>query len=186
MKTFISAAFLFASVMPAQDVAPPPKPPEGPSLEVTMKFLEDKLTDENKLSYKTFVSDSGQSGGEWTNQFKVEITKVVADAKACRISFHWRSEVNGKVSDDNDYSIVLKDARDIVVMLQEQNQKQIDTRSGHSSWTSRIEPNLSTLIVRRPKGLENAFLFSEEEMAGRVAKAMVHAVELCGGGKEPF
>jgi hypothetical protein len=42
-------------------------------------------------------------------------------------------------------------------------------------------------MVRRPKGLENAFLFSEETMAGRVAKAIVHAVELCdGGNKDPF
>jgi hypothetical protein len=171
----------------AQDVPPPPKPADtGPSLEVTMKFIADKVTDEGKLSYAASVSDSSQSGVEWTNQFTVEISNLVADAKTCRISFHWRAELNGKVADSSDYNLLLKDVRDIVVMPQEQNQKQIDTRSGHPAWNSQITPSLFTLVARRPKGLENAFLFSEEDMAGRVAKAMVHAVELCGGGKDPF
>ena len=95
--------------------------------------------------------------------------------------------MNGSSADNKDYDLDLKDVRTIVVMPQEQNQKQIDARSGHSAWSSRIEPNIFTLIVRRAKGIDNVFLFSDEEMAGRVAKAMLHAVELCGGGnKEPF
>jgi hypothetical protein len=77
--------------------------------------------------------------------------------------------------------------QDIVVLPQEQNQQKANARSGHPEWTPRVEPALFTLVARRPKGVENAFLFSEEEMAGRIAKAMVHAVELCGGGnKDPF
>jgi hypothetical protein len=179
---------LAASLARAQDVPPPPKPADnGPSLEVTMKFIQDKVTDEDKLDYTASVSDSSSSGGEWNNQFKVDISNFVADAKACRISFHWRTEVNGKVSDDNDYNLNLKDVRDMIVLTQEQNLKQIDTHNGHPAWNSQIRPNLFTLVVRRPKGLENAFLFSEEEMAKRVATAMTHAVELCGGGNnEPF
>ena len=181
------ASALSASLF-AQDVPPPPKPTDtGPSLEVTMKFIQDKVTDEGKVSYTAFVSDSSQASVEWNNKFTVEVTNFVADTKGCQLSFHWRAAVNGKVSDDKDYSLNFKDVRDVVVMPQEQNQKQVDTRSGHAAWTSRIEPNLFTLVARRPKGVENAFLFSGEEMAGRVAKAMVHAVELCGGGdKEPF
>jgi hypothetical protein len=171
----------------AQEVPPPPKPSDGPSLEVTMKYIEDKVSEENKQKYTTFVSDGAQGGAEWNNQFAVEISNFVADPKACRISFHWRSELNGKVADDSDYSLILKDVHDIVVLPQEANQQQVDARNGHPSWTSRIQPTLFTLVARRPKGLENAFLFSSEELAGRVAKAMVHAVELCGGGdKDPF
>jgi hypothetical protein len=172
----------------AQDVPPPPKPPdEGVSLEVTMKFIQGKIGDEGKLSYVASVSDSSQPGMEWSNQFSVQVTNLVGDAAGCRISFHWRAEVNGTVSDDSDYNLNLKDVLRVDVLPQEQNQKQVDTRNGHPAWNSRITPNLFTLVARRPKGLENAFLFSEEEMANRVAKAMVHAVELCGGGnKEPF
>jgi hypothetical protein len=188
LRILVALGVTTCRLVSAQDVPPPPKPSgDGPSLETTMKFIEDKVTDEGTLTYTAFVSDSSQAGMEWNNQFKVAITNFVTDAKACRISFHWRAEVKGKMSDDKDYNLNLKEVRDVVVLPQEQNQKQVDTRDGHPAWNSRIEPNLFTLVARRPKGLENAFLFSEEAMAGRVAKAMVHAVELCGGGnKDPF
>jgi hypothetical protein len=45
---------------------------------------------------------------------------------------------------------------------QEASQQQVDARNRHSN---------------------NAFLFSSEDLAGRVAKTMIHAVELCGGGR---
>src|ERR1700679_807899 len=90
------AAFVSASAQ--QAVAPPPKPADsGPTLEETMKFIQDNL-EEGKLTYTAFVSDASQPGVQWKNQFKVEMTHLVADAKTCRISFHWRAEVNGKVS----------------------------------------------------------------------------------------
>jgi hypothetical protein len=185
--TCLTTLFAITSAL-AQDVPPPPKPNDsGPSLEATMKFIAEKVADESKQSYTASVADSSQPGAEWSNKFAVEITNFVADTKACRISFHWRAEVNGRVSDNTDYNLTLKDVREIVVMPQAQNQQQVDTRSGHPAWSSRIEPGLFTLVARRPKSLENAFLFSDEATAGRVAKAMVHAVELCGGGKdEPF
>lgn len=37
-----------------------------------------------------------------------------------------------------------------------------------------------------PSQKEAYFYFREEDAAQRMAKAMVHAVELCGGGKDPF
>jgi hypothetical protein len=159
---------------------------QGPSLATTMKFIQENAA-AGKLSYTTFVSDSTQQGMEWKNSSSVEITNLIADPKTCGISFHWRAEVNGQVSDDADYSLNLKDVQDIVVLPQEQNQQKMNARNGHPEWTPRVEPALFTLVARRPKGVENAFLFSEEDMAGRIAKAMVHAVELCGGGnKDPF
>jgi len=49
-----------------------------------------------------------------------------------------------------------------------------------------ITPVVHELEVRLTDGKRYGFLFYEEEMAHRVAKAMLHAVGLCGGGKEPF
>jgi len=184
---FVLVAFT-CGLARAQDVPPPPRPQDtGPSLDTTLKFLADKINDEGRVGYTAFVTDTSQPGVEWSNKFTAAVSNLAADAKACRISFHWRTEVNGSSADDKDYDIDLKDVRTIVVMPQEQNQKQIDALRGHSAWSSRIEPNIFTLIVRRAKGIENVFLFSDEGMAGRVAKAMQHAVELCvGGNKEPF
>jgi len=67
---------------------------------------------------------------------------------------------------------MLKDVRDIVVMPQATNQQQIDARNGHPGWTSRIQPNLLTLVARRTKGLENSFLFSSEELDSRQTRRL--------------
>jgi hypothetical protein len=169
-----------------QAVAPPPMPADsGPSLEKTMQFIQENAA-EGKLNYTAFISDASQQGVEWKNQFKVEMSNLAADAGACRITYHWHAEENGKLADDADYSLTLKDVKEILVLPQSQNQNQVDSSSGHIDWNSRIAPNLFTLIARRPKGVVNVFLFSDEEMANRVAKAITHAVELCGGGKDAF
>jgi hypothetical protein len=192
-KTSRSATFIFAFALVAigalraqQPVPPPPRPADsGPSIEKTMQFIQENAA-EGKLAYTAFVTDASQQGVEWRNKFTVETSNLVADPTACRITYHWRAEENGKPIDDADYSLALKDVKEIVVLSQDQNQNQVDNRNGHPDWNSRISPTLFTLIAKRPKGLVNVFLFSDEEMANRVAKAMVHAVELCGGGKDAF
>jgi hypothetical protein len=186
--TFIFAFALMAiSTLQAQQaVVPPPRPADsGPSLEKTMQFIQENAA-EGKLSYTAFVTDASQQGVEWRNQFTVETSNLVAGAGACRITYHWRAELNGKLAADADYSLALKDVKEIFVLPQDQNQNQVDNRNGHPDWNSRISPPLFVLIAKRPRGLVNVFLFSDEEMANRVAKAITHAVELCGGGKDAF
>ena len=178
--------FFFALGCIAQDVPPPPKPTDGgPSLETTLKFISDKIADEGKLSYAAAVSDTAQPDVEWTNKFQVELSKPTFNTAGCRITFHWHAEVNGKVADDKDYTINFGEVSKIQVMSQEDNQQQVDSRSGHDSYQSKITPPLFVLVAKRPKQMDNVFLFSDEELANRVAKAMVHAVELCGKS-EPF
>jgi len=192
-KALRSTAFTLAFSLVAigalraqQAVAPPPRPVDnGPSIETTMQFIQDNAA-EGKLTYTAIVTDASQQGVEWRNKFTVEMSNLVADAGACRVSYHWRAEENGKVIDDADYSLMLKDVKEILVLPQDQNQNQVDNRSGHPDWNSRISPPLFVLIAKRPRGLVNVFLFSDEEMANRVAKAITHAVELCGGGKDAF
>jgi hypothetical protein len=183
---FAFALMSISTIHAQQAVVPPPRPADsGPSLEKTMQFIQENAA-EGKLSYTAFVTDASQQGVEWKNQFTVEMSNLVADAGACRITYHWRAQENGKRIDDADYSLALKDVKEILVLPQDQNQNQVDSRNGHIDWNSRIAPNLFTLIARRPRGVVNVFLFSDEEMANRVAKAITHAVELCGGGKDAF
>ena len=192
-KTLCSIAFTLALALMAagalraqQAVAPPPRPVDsGPSLETTMQFIQENAA-EGKLAYTASVSDASQQGVEWSNKFMVEMSNLAADAGACRITYHWRAVENGKPIDDADYSLAFKDVKEIMVLSQEQNQNQVDSRNGHPDWNSRIAPPLFALIAKRPRGVVNVFLFSDEGMANRVAKAMVHAVELCGGGKDAF
>lgn len=192
-KTLPSVAIILAFALMAigalhaqQSVAPPPKPADnGPSLEKTMQFIQENAA-EGKLNYTAIVTDASQQGVEWRNKFTVETSNLAADPAACRVTYHWRAEENGRLIDDADYTLMLKDVKEILVLPQDQNQNQVDSRNSHLDWNSRITPPLFTLIAKRPKGVVNVFLFSDEEMANRVAKAITHAVELCGGGRDAF
>ncbi len=175
-------------------VPPPPKPAdEGPSLEVTMKFIQDKLNSVGPVNFVIRVHDNNATGNDSAMQFSGEVSKVVANPSTCRIDYHSKSEQDGSVVYDSDTWFSLKAVDDIVVMSMEQRQKELNTGAGHPSLISNVEPPIFLLNLRRTIRLANgkdgktanSFSFSDEQLANRVAKAMVHAVELCGGGAKP-
>lgn len=48
----ILATASVVSIDAQQNVPPPPKPPDnGPSLEVTMKFIQDKMNEQGRVGY---------------------------------------------------------------------------------------------------------------------------------------
>jgi hypothetical protein len=62
-----------------------------------------------------------------------------------------------------------------------------DTANGNPQLDKRQDPPYFTVTAKLKDNSETPLFFSSEEIANRIAKAMVHAVELCGGGnKEPF
>jgi hypothetical protein len=72
-----------------QTVAPPPKPAEsGPSLAVTMKFIQDKMNDQGKINYALYTHDNS-SDEDWpVYQISIEISNVIANPATCRITWH--------------------------------------------------------------------------------------------------
>jgi hypothetical protein len=175
-----------ASAQQKKAVPPPPKPKdEGPSLEVTMKFIQDKVDGVGPVNYVEYVHDN-TAGNDWTNKLRGQVSNIVAVASACRIAYHWKEERNGTVASDVQGGFSLKSVGDVVIVSAEQYQKEIDTAGGHPEYSYRIDPPVFWLRVRRTdiKG-SNDLPFFDEQMANRVAKAMVHAVELCGGGAKP-
>lgn len=192
MLSFALLIYLAAGAAQGQQkntVPPPPKPSdEGPSLEATMKFIQDKVNGIGPIDYVIDIHNDA-TGENWTNRFRSQVTKFIADASSCRISYHWKAERDGTVLGEWDRSWNLKTIEDIVVMPREQEQKEIDTAAGHPSWSYRVVPPVFLLKVRRTDKLPNVpGYFFDEQLANRIAKAMVHAAELCGAGdsKEPF
>jgi len=185
----LSIAFtLCHAAIPQQAVPPPPKPADsGPSLAVTMKFIQDKLNDIGKVSYVGFVHDT-KTGNDGTNTFTDEFTNATADPNECRVAYHWKVTRDGTVTADSDLWFTLHDVQDVVVKPFEQYQNEADAGAGLPNLiVSSTNPPLTALLVRRPQGGYNLFPFTDPQLADRVAKAMTHAVELCGGGnKDPF
>ncbi len=156
---------------------------DGPNLEVTMKFIQDKLNAIGPVNYVAHMHNT--KGDDWTNQFKVEISKVVADPTACRISFHWKAERDGTSLGDADNSNNLKVVEDIVMLPREQDLNDRAKAAGHPEVNARVDPPVFLLQLRKAKETSIVGVFSDEQLVDRVAKALVHAVELCGGGSKP-
>jgi hypothetical protein len=186
----ICLAALAVSTVSAQKketVAPPPKPAnKGPSLEVTMKFIQDKLRERGKTNYTLNVHDSSDNK-EWSVHPGDEFSNVVADPASCRISYHvhgWNSgDLDQRIVDvSSDYGFSLKDVQDVVVApIELEGKLEGDT----STLSCKSDPPVFVLLLRREKGTFDPINFFDEDIANRVAKAMVHAVELCGGGSSP-
>jgi len=174
------AVTLFAQ----QPVAPPSgSAGDGPSLEVTMSFIQDKL---NELGRVAFAESLRAGGGGYTIHAVYEYSNVIADASQCRISYHQKRWANGMLAPEDDHSFSLRDVQEVVVRPYEQGANEDHAKSG-PPWVSTVTPAVTRLEVRRPHGSRNDFVFADSNLADRLAKALTHAVELCGGGnKDPF
>jgi hypothetical protein len=95
--------------------------------------------------------------------------------------------VNGTVQLDKDLGFALKDVQEVVVEAVEHRTKEaVSKQLGHPEWSNRMDPPVFVIIVKKKNGEDDFYLY-DESLAQRIAKALVHAVELCGGGsKDPF
>ena len=173
--------------VPQQVVPPPPKPVDGgASLAVTMQFLQTRLSELGAIYYAAYIVDNA-TGREWVEQVGVETRGVRADAAACRIEYHLKNTTDGKVSYDHDEAIPLHEVQSLEVRTGVQHRKRLDSSDGHPTWDARMDPPLFVVVIRRSGKDTDWFYFGDEDTASRVARGMVHAVELCGGGnRDPF
>jgi hypothetical protein len=121
-------------------------------------------------------------------QKSLEYSSVVPHPESCLLSFHFKGSDNGAAFFDGDAGVPLQQVEDVMILPVEQSIKETDSKNGNTTRSYRSDPPIFVLRVRRQKGAgSNEFDFTDEALANRVAKAMVHAVELCGGGsKDPF
>jgi len=175
--------------VPQQAVPPPPNPADSsPTLAVTMQFIQDKLSGIGDISYTQQAQADGSS-----HTFHLRLS--VTDASSCML---------GTTVTDLDSrpfftttTVPLKDVETIGV-----SRLGSDPQTVASGFTY-PGPPVFALILSVPKytvsnarvwisdnkkhtrnenpykGNAASYLFTEEDLANRVAKAMLHAVELC-------
>jgi hypothetical protein len=217
-----------ASAQEKKSVPPPPKPnDDGPSLEVTMKFIQDKMNDHGAVGY---VYTRSNFGGAVFRHHDL-MSDVVADATTCTLRATEKFAVQIEVAEGVTYTeggkaVSGDDLHRDVVETSSSSFKEVASvavESAEHYWSRKAAEaarpeiiythtpavyNLSLIAAKKDafslhstvsKGKqprqnsertnnETTFVFRDEETANRVAKAMLHAVELCGGGNksEPF
>jgi hypothetical protein len=189
MKLWLKPILAFGIVSVAwgqQSASPPPNPVgSGPSLAETMQFLQAKLNEQGKMSWTTHYHDSADNTN-WIYQFTFEAGKVVADASACTIAYHYSIVRDGVQISNSDASFNLHDVQDITLITGDERQNKNDVAAGHPTWDAKVVPPIFDLIVRGKEKEEFYFFFFDGDNANRVTKAMGHAVELCGGSRGSF
>jgi len=169
----------------AQDVPLPPKPQDaGPTLEATLKFIQYKLP--SKVSYIEHLHND-LKGTDDSQKWTMETSNVSADTGRCTLAYQYQMNVGDRTdSGATRYVLPLKNVSDIEVMPYEEAMNLKSAKGGNPELKYVIDPSISALLLNPGRG-EIQFLFYDETLSHRVAKALQHAVELCGGGnKEPF
>jgi hypothetical protein len=180
----------FSASFAQQPAAPPPKPAAyGPSLAATMQLIQKELNAVGRLSFVVHIYD--QEEGNGISKYIEERSNVVADPATCTIRYHWWKSVHGDVVNDEDVSFSLRDVLGISMLTNDEHEKLIFEREKASpdekqTLHMKFDPQVYLVIVRKAEDNEEGFTFVNKNQANRVAKAMGHAVELCGGKNVPF
>jgi len=179
------AGGIFSAAALGQQSATPQPAVSGPTLAATMQIVQSTLNEQGRLSWTTNYHDSADASN-WSYQFSFETSKVVADASACTIAYHYIIVRDGTQISDSDAKFNLHDVQDLTLTTGDQRQNKNDAAAGHSTWAAKTDPPIFDLVVRGQGTAEFYFFFKDEDTANRATKALGHAVELCGGSRGSF
>jgi len=151
----------------------------SPSLEVTTKFIQDKVNAVGPLNYSISFHNTAD-GKDWVNRFNDEITRVAANPESCRVDYHERFVVDGNLRFDSDYSFDLKQVDTVLVLTVEED---LARHGGQPTWQRKSDRPLWSLWVGSGNNRASSIYFADEDTASLVAKAVRHAADLCGANK---
>jgi len=158
----------------------------APSLAVTLAFIRDKVAQQGQMAYASSTHDP-EKDQTWGNQFTVEASGVTSDKTECTVGFHWHSTVDGKQAQDLDATIPFKIVTSVALSSMDDDVARLNAKDGHAAWVSQMRPAVWVLLIQKSDGHTNTLDFRDRDMAERVAKAIRHAADLCGGTKSmPF
>jgi len=187
ITVFLTIVLAATTARAQQSVPPPPQPapdkPAGPTLEVTMQFIQDKLNGIGTVNFAGYVHDSANNTDN-VQKFAATFSNVVANPSACTLSYHRLVINNGSREHDENVLINLREVQSISVLPDEQDWQMFLVRTGDTTKTVKDVPDVFALVIKLP-GRDPTIRFYDQALADRVAKALVHAVELCGGGPKP-
>jgi len=176
-------------------VRPPAPLAEDANLEATMRFIEDGLNAKGRVEFRD--PPPGMNPAD-SALFADEVTGAAADPRRCELSFHLLFGSTGandtltrfRFADVDNLSVIPRHAQPPVFMLQMHTKTEAVVE--HHVATLRKDPATNLFLATpsaaapRPdrQSVAATVYFSDEAAAQSMAVAMVHAVELCGGGSQ--
>jgi hypothetical protein len=165
LSAALSLAFVVLALSPATAALAQP----GPSLADTLGFIQGKLLARGDLSWVVTRSDA--SGGE---PHLDRVNRVQTDAAACALTINYTVLIQGQ-----------QQSYDDTIQFGKISDVQLATWAHLATSTSvtfQTQPEVWTVELFFPNTTA-AINFFDQSMADRVAKAVSHAAQLCGGLK---
>ncbi len=172
------AAACIALLMPASALA------AGKSLKETLSFIRSSFAGQGKIAYTIKMHDSAD-GSDWSQEMTGQASNVTYDPKACTVSYHWRTESDGKEIQNFDSTWYLKKGKKVGMISREEEIRQQAISGGNSTWTAIVSPSMwvVTITFTDTTAVAN---FTDKSRAEKFVRAIDHAMDLCGAPKEDF
>jgi tetratricopeptide (TPR) repeat protein len=156
----------------------------GPSLADTLNFVMKMMTQQGDVNFVTFNHNT-KSMEDATNTFRSSVTHISPDADHCTLYYHYVETRDGTATSDADSGIPLKLLNSIEVLSVVEAKNRAAAMAGTPNVVvSQSSPDVFLVDAIRADGSANFIYFYDQDNANRVAKALTHAMELCGGGSK--
>ena len=144
----------------------------SPSLVETLAFIADKLSTQGPVIGSAYV---GTANGAPNWNVSLDYAGAAMNSTACTLSA-------------TDLRLSFRHIGKIEVLKFKDYVQRAITGTGLEGLKITNASPIFVLYITAPGGESKELYFSDETLANRVAKAMVHAAEICGAGanKEPF
>jgi len=144
-----------------------------------------------KVNFIVFVTNTTDQSTGQHHQTR-ELTNV-RFSSPCALSYHYSTTLDDKAPLTPDVTIPFTAIESIVVEQAERYYSEINAKIGHPEWVvSTTQPQtfvLRLIPIKKPDFDTDwiTFYLQDANLTDRLAKAMTHLVELCGGGnRDPY
>jgi hypothetical protein len=163
------------------------KPPVP--LDVTLQFIKDKMMEHPEFNYVALIHNTADNS-DFNCRFRRTVSDVKILSQTCLLGYHVHVERVGNVlADVPTAGIPFREVIKTEVMTKAEtiSRAAADVGSPNLICTG-TNPVLYTVNVIRQGERVDALDFQDADTANRVAKAVNHAAEVCGGGQKrsPF
>jgi hypothetical protein len=167
-----------AAPSPTEPNPPAAAPPQGPTLEETLNFVAEQVTQQGSLIFNVYDRERDNRVATQSTAY----SNIHPESAKCALSWTMQTGYDlhmgdGLESHSTNYVLNLNTVKSV----QAQSFQDKDNQAGIN--VSMVPPVF--LVVLNNSDIP-IFFFTDANRADRVAQAITHAAELCGATKDPF
>lgn len=205
MSRALVSVIFFVILLTVQTTSAQQAPSSGPTLEQTMGWVSDKLATGGGYSYSEDTTYNDRFGVGKTDHGSVQKSYQINQSTGCHLSYKPSERTTGDES-DTPYSVLDVDLSLLAANSIKVKPFDLSAYAGagvhHPKYSNDPRDHIDTAVTPgspaysivsglRTKDFElsdgsYAPIFADQDLALRVAKALNHAIDLCGGKPDLF